>query len=216
MTGEGTTFAGGAGAGKERVGPARGWGFVAILAALSVLLAFGPGTALAKKSENHCISPAGDDLNEVFGTRDAFVAPFCTEIHVGDRWRAVLRVVAAGGDYAFPVGYAPSQFPLDKDFLGKLVSGTYVVDAGTTRERTYTFAADELVVENGGLPDGTRFVRWVTRSMHPLSPGPHSVDEYVTLGADFWDGLGVDPDVNLIPAGQSLAGSVAFDVVKRK
>jgi hypothetical protein len=38
---------------------------------------------------------------------------------------------------------------------------------------------------------------------------------YVTLSADFWDGLGVDPAFNLIPAAKSLAGSVAFDVVKR-
>jgi hypothetical protein len=33
-------------------------------------------------------------------------------------------------------------------------------------------------------------------------------DEYVTLNADFWDGLGVDPAFNLIPAGKILAGSV--------
>jgi hypothetical protein len=50
--------------------------------------------------------------------------------------------------------------------------------------------------------------------MHPLPPGDHTVDEYVTLSADFWDGLGLDPTMNLIPAGESLAVSVQFRVVK--
>jgi hypothetical protein len=183
---------------------------------MTASLALGPGPAVAKKTDNHCITPAGQDLNEVFTTRDAFVAPFCTEVHVGDRWRAVVRLAAAGSDYTFPAGYAPSQLPLDEDFLAKLVSTTYVVDAGTIRERAYVFSRDELVVENGGLPDGTRFVRWVTPSLYPLPPGQHSLDEYGTLSADFWDGLGVDPAFNLIPAAKSLAGSVAFDVVKRR
>jgi hypothetical protein len=179
------------------------------------IAAFGSDAAVAKKSDNHCITPAGEDLNVTFGTRDAFVAPFCTEVHIGDPWRAILRIQVADSDTVFPTGYVPSRSSLDEDFLAKFVSGRYVVDAGTTRERTYRFSAAQLVVETGGIPDGTRFVRWVTPSLHPLPPGSHTVDEYVTLSADFWDGLGVDPAINLIPAGESLAGSVQFDVVKR-
>jgi hypothetical protein len=197
--------------GRRLLGAVR---FVAVFAVLGGAVALGSGTAVAKETENHCITPAGDDLNEILGTPDAFIAPFCTEAHVGDRWRAVLRIQVAGADFAFPAGYVPSQFPLDDDFLGKFVSGRYVVDAGTGRERTYTFSADQLVVQTGAVPDGTGFVRWTTPSLHPLPPGQHSVDEYVTLSADFWDGLGVDPGINLIPAGESLAGSVQFDVVR--
>ncbi len=190
--------------------------FVAVLAVVSASLALGPGAAVAKKSGNHCISPAGDDLNEVFGTTDAFVAPFCTEVPTGDRWRAVLRVQVAGSDYVLPAGYVPSRALLDQDFLAKFVSSRFVVDAGTAQERSYTFSVRELVIETGVLPDGSRFARWVTPSMHPLPPGDHTVDEYVTLTADFWDGLGLDPGLNLVPAGESLAGSVQFRVVKRR
>ena len=195
--------------------PTRRFGLIAALAMLLVSVGLGAGPAAAKRAENHCISPAGDDLNEVFGTRDAFVAPFCTEVHVGDRWRAVLRAQVAGEDSVFPSGYTPAVLPLDEDFLAKFIGSRYVVDAGTARERSYSFSAQRLVIENGGLPDGTRFVRWISSSLHPLPPGEHTVDEYVTLSADFWDGLGLDPALNLSPAGETLVGSVSFEVVKR-
>ena len=183
---------------------------------LALLLMLGSGSATARKSANHCITPAGEDLNQVFATRDAFVAPFCTEVHVGDRWRAILRIQAAGSDFIFPAGYQPARLPLDADFLAKLVSATYVVDAGTAQERSYTFSVDDLLIQAGAIPDGTRFVRWVTPALHPLPPGSHTVDEYGTLSADFWDGLGLDPALNLIPAGLGQGGSVEFEVVKRQ
>ena len=192
-----------------------GLGLASLLLAMSFVV--GSEAAAAPKDRgNHCVSPAGEDLNEVFGTRDAFIAPFCNEAHVGDRWRAVLRVQAAGDDPVFPPGYVPSTPLLDEDFLAKFVAGRYVVDAGTKRERSYTFSRDELIVENGALPDDTRFVRWTTPSLHPLPPGQHTVDEYIVQSADFWDGLGLDPAVNFGPAGESLVGSVEFSVVKRK
>jgi hypothetical protein len=186
--------------------------FVSIVAGLSLMA----GGAFAKKVENHCLSPAGDDLNQVFDTRDAIIAPFCAEAHVGDRWRAVLRTQVAGAEFVFPTGYAPSQLPLDADFLAKLISATYVVDADTAREQAYTFSRDQLVIETGALPDGTRFARFLTPAIHPLPPGAHSVDTYLTLSDDFWDGLGVDPDLNLVPAGTSAGPTTEFDVVKRK
>lgn len=194
----------------------RVWSSTAAAVVLATSLALAPGSAAAAKPGNHCFTPTGDDLNAVFGTRDAFVAPFCSVVHVGDRWRAVLRVQAAGGDYVFPAGYAPSRVPLDDDFLAKLVSARFVVDPRTARERSYRFKAKELVIQKGGLPDGSRFVRWVTPSLHPLPPGDHTVAEYVTLGADFWDGFGLDPNVNLIPRGESAVGAVAFSVIKRR
>jgi hypothetical protein len=158
----------------------------------------------------------GDDLNQVFRTNDAFIAPFCTTAHTGDKWRAVLRVVAAGQDFVFPDGYEPSRLPLDEDFLAKFASARYVIDAGTRQQRVYVFSAREHVFQAGGLPDGSRFVRWVTRSLDPLAPGHHAVDEYVTMTAAFWDGFDVVPEVNLLPAGESLAGSVDFVVAHRR
>src|SRR5688500_1160148 len=102
---------------------------------------WGATAAAAKPAGNHCISPAGDDLHQVLGPRNAFIAPFCTQAVTGDKWRAVLRVAVAGDDYVFPVGYEPSQPLLDEDFLAKFVSARYVVDAGTRQERTYVFRA---------------------------------------------------------------------------
>jgi hypothetical protein len=178
--------------------------------------ALAPGAAVGKPVENHCLTPAGDDLNEVFSTRDAMITPFCTEAHVGDRWRKVLRAAVAGDDFVFPAGYSPSRLPLEQDLLAKVVSLRYVVDAGSRQERTYLFTLDDLIIETGALPDGTRFARWVTPSLHPLPLGTHTVDEYTTLSAEFWDGLGLEPGVNGYPAGESLADSVQFTVVKRK
>ena len=186
--------------------------YAGLLAALSVSLVVVPGTAFAKRSATDCITPAGEELNQTFETRDAFVAPYCTEMRTGDRWRAILRIAVAGSEPVFPGAYAPLRPRLDEDFLAKFVSARYVVDAGTSRERSYAFSAGDLVVQAGAIPDGTRFVRWVTPPLHPLPPGDHTVHEYVTLSADFWDGLGLDPAINLIPGGESLAGSVGFSV----
>jgi hypothetical protein len=191
--------------------PRHGWRLATVsLVVLCALFAV-PGSALAKRAENHCLSPVGEDLNEALGTTDALVTPFCTEVRAGDRWRPVLRVAAAGSDYVFPSGYAPTQPALDEDFAAKLVSVRYVVDAGTAQERTYVFPATRFDLELGVFPGGV-FVRWATPPLHPLPPGDHTVDEYVTLSADFWDGLDVDPTANLIPAGESLAVSVGFTV----
>jgi hypothetical protein len=66
-----------AAASNESVWRSRGLGFAAVFAVLGASRALGSGAAVAKKTDNHCISPAGDDLNQVFGTPDAFVAPFC-------------------------------------------------------------------------------------------------------------------------------------------
>jgi hypothetical protein len=135
---------------------------------------------------------------------------------VGDRWRKVLRIQVSGEEAVFPAGYEPSLTPLDADLLEKVIAIAYVVDAGTRHERTYTFSPDELETQTGSIPDGTRFVRWLSPSLHPLSPGVHIVDEYVTLSADFWDGLGLDPAINSIPTGTTLADSVEFNVEKRR
>ena len=186
---------------------------ITLAIALAVASLLMPASANGRES-NHFVTPAGDDLNVVFETDDAFIAPFCTEAKAGDQWRAVVRWAAAGNDGVFPNGYTPSRTSLDEDFLAKFVSARYVVDAGTPRERQYVVPAGEHLIQQGTLPDGSVFVRWATGSLRPLTPGDHTVDEYVTLTADSWDGFGVDPAVNLIPAGESFVGSVTFEVLK--
>ena len=183
------------------------------LVALSAVLAV-PGTAFAAQNENHCVTPLGDDLNEVFGITDAFVAPFCPPVGTDDRWRPIGFIQVANSDYVFPPDYEPSRPRLVKDFLAKLVSARYVVDAGTARKRTYNTSKERMMVRRRQLPDGTRVVRFVPPSLHRLPKGNHSVRRYVRLSADFWDGLGTDPAVNLVPEGRHLWDSEEFKVVK--
>jgi len=182
---------------------------------VGLVLSLGSTSAVvaARPASEHCISPGGDDLNEIFATSDALVAPFCREIRTGEPWRAVLRVNMAGeADRVFPDGYVPLESDLDADLLAKLQAVTYVVDAGTRRERTYVVPAEDLVIRTGDVPDGTRFVGWISTRRHPLPPGDHTVDQYVTLSSDFWDGLALDPALNLVPAGRSFAASFEFTV----
>ena len=178
------------------------------------LLGAGTSPAAAERpAADHCVSPAGDDLNAIFSTPDSLVAPFCTTIAAGDPWRAIIRIAASGSDHVFPAGYTAPTAPLDEDFLAKLVSVRLVVDAGTRTERSYLVTPDELILRHGGLPDSMRFVAWASERRHPLPPGEHTVDQHVTLSAAFWDGLGLDPAVNQIPAGESFATRFVFDVV---
>ncbi|HYF25331.1 MAG TPA: hypothetical protein VD931_06295 [Baekduia sp.] len=183
------------------------------LALLASVIALWPSTTSARApAANQCVTPAGDDLNQTFATDDAFIAPFCRTARVGDHWRPIVRIAMAGSDPVFPSGFTPSAPDLLEDFFAKFVSARYVVDAGTKRERSFTFTADQLIFETGALPDGSVFVRWMPR-LRPLPKGEHTVTEYLTLRADFWDGLGTDPQLNLIPAGESLVDQLAFTVV---
>ena len=177
-------------------------------------LAAAPHAAVARERGDHCVNPAGVDLNEMFGTSDAIVSPFCTQVAVGERWRASLRVNIAGDDRVFPAGYAPSRSNLDRDFLAKFVSMRYVIDGGTKRERTLEFAASRMIVRSGALPDGTLFVNWLSPRFHPLPAGNHTVDQYITMSDDYWDGLGVDPSLNLLPEGESFAAAFTVRVAK--
>ena len=187
---------------------------VGMVAAILVLGA-DPGVASARERENRCISPTGDNLNQTFDTDDGFVAPFCTRIISGEKWRPIVRIQVAGTERVFPDGYTPEHRNLVKDFLAKLVSTRYVVDAGTSQERTFVVTPDNLIIEIGNEAGGTKFVRWMPR-LPKLAPGVHTVDGFVTMRADHWDGLGVDPAANLLPAGESLNLSVTFRVVRSR
>ena len=186
-----------------------------VVAALALCALALPTSAAAKRADNHCISPDGTDLNALYATRDAFITPFCTEAHVGDWWRPVLRFVVGSNFDVTPQGYEPIGATPLEDFFLKFVSAEYVVDPGTRRERHYSFAVDELFIDTGSVPDGTEFARWSPR-LHPLPPGPHTLAIYGTTTADFWDGVGLDPAVNFVPAGTSLAVTEEFTVIRRK
>jgi hypothetical protein len=214
--------------------------FVAIVAALS--LSIWPALAQAtpnpkgpKAWENHCLTPFGGykggeffDLNELFGRTEAFVHPrFCPEVDAGERWIVGRGCVAfwithtEHGNY--PPGYVPSGATPMADFLSKLTVKV-VVDPGTKHERThlYRYADDPGIAmtiplgENPvGAPEDLPIASLIPRN-RPLPIGTHVVDVYVIMSADHWDGLGTDPEFNLLPAGERLvtAGN-RFEVVPR-
>jgi hypothetical protein len=186
---------------------------IVALLAVSTLGLTGTGAAADRPEAGHCVSPVGEDLNETWGTEDALITPFCSSAVVGQHWRPLTRVAAAGSEPVFPVGYSPVTDQLTDDFLHKLVSGRYVVDAGGKHERSYTVDADDFAIEEGVLPDGSVYVRWAPR-FHPLPPGDHTVDTFVTLSSDMWDGLGTDPSLHLIPGGESFVGTLSFTVAR--
>jgi hypothetical protein len=179
-------------------------------AALVLTLTATPATAQGARRANHCFNPAGIDLNETYETDDAFVTAFCGDGHVGDWWRPLLRWVGAPTHDVIPEDYEPVGETPQLDFLAKLASARYVVDAGTAREQTLTFEADELVIVTGTLPDGSEFVAFTPR-LHPLTPGDHTIDRYATMSAETWDGLGLDEEHRL-PPGELLLGSVTLTV----
>ena len=179
---------------------------------LAATLVFAPGTAGAgSKKTPHCFVPNGPDLNVVMDTKDAFVAPFCTEITTGVKWRPVLRWLVADTWEYTPAGFIPTGDTPIEDFLLKFEGSRYVVDAGTRREREYTFSVEELilmVVDNPGGPD---FARWTPR-LHPLPPGTHTVDKYDIYSDDTCDGFSPADGGICVHAGENLSESVEFVV----
>lgn len=188
-------------------------GIFAIVLTASLVLG-AASTAAGAKKQNHCINPVGIDLNEFFGTQDAFITPFCTTAHTGDKWRPFVRWVVADTFEVIPEGYVPARPTPLEDFLSKFVSVRYVIDAGTKKERTFEFAVSDLILSVIDLPDNTSFVGFTPR-LRPLPPGNHSIDIFITVTAETWDGLGLEPGVNSAPAGESPSPSVEFRVVNR-
>ena len=51
--------------------------------------------------------------------------------------------------------------------------------------------------------------------LKPLSVGAHTVEIFLTLSTDHWDGFGLEPSENLVPAGVTHWASTTFDVRPR-
>ena len=169
-----------------------------------------PAAAEAESRANHCINPIGIDLNEVYETNDAFVTPFCGDGYAGDWWRPLIRWVGASNHDVIPETYEPIGETPQLDFLAKLASARYVVDAGTPGERTFTFTANQLLIATGSLADDTAFVAYTPR-LRPLPPGDHTIDLYATMSAETWDGLSLEPE-SYLPAGEQHLSSVSLTV----
>jgi len=188
---------------------------IAALAMGGVLMTIGQTGAGAKPADRHCIHPSGADMNAVNGTNDRIITSFCTVALVGEHWIPESHWVTNTRYDFIPPGFTPLfPAPMD-DFKAKFTGARYVVDAGTKKERTYSFTASQILKTGFTVP-GTNFpLSEIMPVLNPLSPGPHIVDIFLSIRADSWDGLGVDPAVNLFPAGEKYCARYAFTVVTK-
>ena len=180
---------------------------------VALLFAAAPAPAMAIPAAEHCVAPDGTDLNLALSTEDAIITPFCPVTRAGAHWRPTVRAFVAEtwDDAVLPAGVVPTGATPVADLLVKLESVRYVLDEGTSQQRSYVFDKESLVVQIAALAPGVTAVRWAPR-LRPVAIGAHTVSIYPTLSADFWDGLGTDAE-NHIPAGESLAAIEAFEVV---
>jgi hypothetical protein len=163
------------------------------------------------KTVKPCISPTEVNLNERWGISDAIVAPFCTEVSSGRRW-VVSNAWFMNPTFDFmPVGFVAAGATPVEDFIAKFVGVKYVVDPGTSKEKTYVFPSDDSLGVISAPPFDV--VNPVTLgSLKPSSIGDHVVDSYFVLSGMHCDGLGDIVEENCLPAGETLYQTVEFTV----
>jgi hypothetical protein len=124
-----------------------------------------------------------------------------------------------GGSSDFPLVYPDgyeTAYPLDPiaDFASKLVSVRVVVDGGTRQEKTYVYSPEDITYY---MTNMEYFGAWwdpawlgsawpvaaIVPLLHPLRVGIHGAQLYLTFSAAHCDGLGAEPDMNCIPAGET-------------
>jgi hypothetical protein len=165
------------------------------------------------KNVDHCISPSGTDINELWGVDDRVVMPFCQEALTGERLTVSSPWLMAATFEEAPEGFVPDGDTPLEDFINKFAGVRYVIDPGTDRERSYLLdnVSDLAVREFDGLP----LVNSITMgSLHPLRAGEHSIEVYWIFDAQHCDGI--DPsEFNCLPAGETLYHAFSFEVLPR-
>ena len=199
---------------------------LALTAVLAVSLAFGaPGASAQRldppghRDSNQCVNSFGVDLNELFGISDQIVRSGCQEVSAGEHWIRAVGWITSGSDPVYPPGYEPLRPTPSEDFLAKLVAVKVVVDRGTRRQRTHTFAPSEVVRTDitaeqfnpGAWPPGSALVSLLPR-MAPVRVGDHTQELIAVLSADHCDGLSTDLANSCIPAGDDSFGAGPFTV----
>jgi len=166
------------------------------------------GSSAAPDTVTPCITPSGIDLNERYGVSEAIVAPFCTEVASGRRWRVSTPWFMSPSFDAVPDGFEPAGETPIEDFIAKFIGVKYVVDPGTSQERTYAFGnVDDLSLIDDVLANPITLGR-----LGPSSVGDHVVDSYLMFSAMHCDGLAASLEENCLPAGEVYYSSVQFTV----
>jgi hypothetical protein len=97
-----------------------------------------------KQSGNHCMTPSGQDGNELLGVAEQLIAGPCRFVDAGEPFIPVAFWWTNAGWETVPNGFSPSQPTPMEDFLSKLESLNLVVDPGTANERTETFPGRDV------------------------------------------------------------------------
>jgi hypothetical protein len=189
------------------------------LVVFATFLTVGAGAAFSNTKGEHCFAPDGSDLNERYGISETIVTFFCPQLRTGEHWTtsALWFVAESYGPVPPEFDLAPGATTPLEDFLAKFVGVRYVIDPGTSQERTYVFPnSDKLWT--GVLEFDVGFflpaVNPLTLGrLHPLSKGQHVIDRYWRFSALHCDGLGDSLADNCLPAGDTFFGRVTFDVV---
>lgn len=176
------------------------------------------GDALASRTAPHCYVqlPSGPlDLNEFYGVSAQIVIPGCDQFPSGRPWTVGVVWYMNTTFAIVPDAFVPAGDTPVEDFVAKFSALKYVVDPGTSEQRTY-------VIPNGpglwvGLgPAGLPAVNTNTlTTLRPLSVGNHVVEVYWTFTAMHCDGLGdvIDfPNGNCPTAGEHLVRAIPFTV----
>ena len=171
----------------------------------------GPGaTGVLAKPPAHCISPSGVDVNVVTGVSDAIVAPFCTEIAAGHRWTVTNLWFMSPTFDIVPAGFVPAGATPAEDYVAKFEAVKYVVDPGSTKQKTFVFTnVEDLNIRTVGPFVVANPI--TLGSLSPLKPGTHVVDSYIVMSALHCDGLGDSVADNCLQ-GVTLFSSIEFTV----
>jgi hypothetical protein len=181
---------------------------------------FNPGP---RSTDNHCVSPEGVDANQLLGiSQPLFLPGVCGDVieagefyvPLGTGWLTMNTFWEAA-----PADYTPSATTPLEDFVSKVRSMIYVVDPGTTQERSYRYPAQNIMdlrtlrdffPETG--PDWP--VALFLPKLPPLPPGDHHLSTSIEMSARSCNGLGT-ASTDCLPAGITRLQVCPFKVVPR-
>jgi hypothetical protein len=179
---------------------------------------------------NHCFSPEGVDGNEVLGVSEQLLvgaAPpeaGCGPVHTGEFYIPLLPAcwTANNSWEMVPADYTPAAPTPVEDFVSKVRSTTYVVDAGTPQARSYRFRAHDIlkvvrVRDLFPISGADWSMVCFLAKLPPRPPGDHTVDLFLEMSARSCDGIGTleaeHGEVDCIGAGTTQICRLNFTVV---
>ena len=163
---------------------------------------------------HHCVNSFGVDYNELFGMDEQFRTFECRDVSAGEPWVPFPYWVTDDAvDSVYPVGYVPLHpAPMD-DFMAKLESVKVVLDGGTKAERVLVFDPSDIVrtdINAEQVHPGAWGFPYPMASILPVMPpvgvGEHTFQPIIVLSAPHCDGLGTDPELQCLPAGELSYG----------